>query len=357
MWLLQAANFGFIVRLMYFRMPAVDSSDWKLEAWQSWEILRVVLCFEGIICVGALDLFGSASSQTPDTAMVLPEEAVSSQSGKNTKDFQFNLRCRIATKQVWSSEVPRMFRLTFCSLTIFQILQRKPHLVLILELHLIGLKVRNHRAWSFHGARRLSCPYCYTKSCWKGWSFGESVVLLWTWPNLTRKRTQKRRKKCFCKDPPEMAWIQWDCLVRAATVHGGSRLWCKKLEQLVWLAQQASLWLGKMGQDREERECWWWGGRRGWRIFKRPFARTQVTVTVWENSWLDCSGRAAGRYPQWDSSHNCLRLAWFSHWNCGILLGLPILPEAFVCFWFLLVSEFNIVQYCILFSTGRCHVL
>lgn len=149
-----------------------------------------------------------------------------------------------------------------------------------------------------------------------------------------------------------MAWIQWDCLLRAAIVHGGSRLWCKKLEQLVWLAQQASLWLGKMGQDGEERECWWWGGRRGWRIFQKPFARAQVTVTVWENSWLDCSGRAAGRYPQWDSSHNCLRLAWFSHWNCGILPGLPILPEAFVCFWFLLVSEFNIVQYCILVSTG-----
>ena len=77
--------------------------------------------------MGALDLFGSASSQTPDTAMVLPEEAVSSQSGKNTKQFQFNLRCRIA----------RMLQQTFCSLTIFQILQRKTHPVLIFKLRLM----------------------------------------------------------------------------------------------------------------------------------------------------------------------------------------------------------------------------
>ena len=120
MWLLQAANFGFIVRLMYFRMPAVDSSDWKLEAWQSWEILRVVLCFEGIICVGALDLFGSASSQTPDTAMVLPEEAVSSQSSKNTKDFQFDVRCRIATSlEQWGSKNVSANLLLFENLSVF----------------------------------------------------------------------------------------------------------------------------------------------------------------------------------------------------------------------------------------------
>ncbi len=74
--------------------------------------------------------------------------------------------------------------------------------------HDIGLKVRNHRAWSFQWARRLSCPYCYTKSRWKGESFEESFVLLWTWPNLTRKRIQKRCKRYFCKDPPVRLFAQ-----------------------------------------------------------------------------------------------------------------------------------------------------
>ena len=72
----------------------------------------------------------------------------------------------------------------------------------------LNIQASSHRAWSFQWARRLSCPYCYTKSHWKGESFEESLVLLWTWPNLTRKRIQKRCKRYFCKDPPVRLFAQ-----------------------------------------------------------------------------------------------------------------------------------------------------
>lgn len=156
-----------------------------------------------------------------------------------------------------------------------------------------------------------------------------------------------------------MAWIQWDCLVGAATVHGGSRLWCKKLEQLVWLAQQASLWLGKMGQDGEERECWWWGGRRGWRIFKRPFcAHTSHGDSVGKQlAWLLRSSRRKispmRLKPQLPQTRMIQPLklrypAWLTYLTWSFCLFL-----IFTCF----RIQYSIVQYCIFFSTGRCHVL